>query len=92
LAPQESSLPGGEFPHNFNVVSAVQDVAAEKGVTPAQIAIAWVHAQGDDIISIPGTKRRKYLNENIKAVDIDFSPGELERLGAISARIIGERY
>jgi aryl-alcohol dehydrogenase-like predicted oxidoreductase len=80
------------FQHNFDVVRVVQDVAAEKGVTPAQIAIAWVHAQGDDIVSIPGTKRRKYLNENIKAVDIDFSPGELARLGAISARIIGERY
>jgi aryl-alcohol dehydrogenase-like predicted oxidoreductase len=80
------------FQHNLQVVSVVQEVADEKGVTPAQIALAWVHAQGDDIVSIPGTKRIKYLKENIKAVDIGFSPHELERLSSLSEHIIGERY
>ena len=55
---------------NQTIAANVERIAAEKGVTPAQIAIAWVLAQGDDIVPIPGTKRRKYLDENVAALDV----------------------
>jgi aryl-alcohol dehydrogenase-like predicted oxidoreductase len=62
---------------NQAIAENVKRIAAEKGVTPAQIAIAWVLAQGDDIVPIPGTKRRKYLDENVAALDVQLSDADL---------------
>jgi aryl-alcohol dehydrogenase-like predicted oxidoreductase len=76
---------------NMAIVEVVEALAAEKGATPAQLALAWVHAQGEDIVPIPGTKRRRYLEENVAALDISLSDEELGRLAAAgTAR--GERY
>ena len=58
----------------------VDQLAAAKGCTPAQIALAWVLAQGDNIVPIPGTKRRRYLEENVQAVDVTLDEAALERL------------
>ena len=69
----------------------VEALAATKGVTPAQLALAWVHAQGNDIVPIPGTKRRRYLEENIAALDIELTGDDLHRLEGI-AGAQGERY
>jgi aryl-alcohol dehydrogenase-like predicted oxidoreductase len=65
---------------NLDLVAEVEALAEEKGVTPSQLALAWVLARGDDIVPIPGTKRRTYLEENAAAVEIDLTPEEIERL------------
>jgi aryl-alcohol dehydrogenase-like predicted oxidoreductase len=65
---------------NLELVAAVEALAAEKGVTPSQLALAWVLSRGDDIVPIPGTKRRTYLEENAAAVGIELTPEEVERL------------
>ena len=74
---------GENFQKNLEVVAVVQQLAGEKGVTPSQLALAWVLAQGDDLMPIPGTKRVKYLEENVAALDVQFSPEELARIGAV---------
>ncbi|NDJ76670.1 MAG: aldo/keto reductase [Chloroflexi bacterium] len=78
--------------NNMAIVEEVKRIAADKGITPAQVAIAWVLAQGDDIIPIPGTKRRTYLEENAAASDITLTPGEIESLRAVGQRVQGDRY
>ena len=70
----------GNFQRNLALVDAVKDLAAAKGVTASQVALAWVLAQGEDIIPIPGTKRRSYLDQNIGALDVVLSPAELAEL------------
>lgn len=79
---------------NIEYVHRVESIAARKGTTPSQLALAWVLAQGDDIIPIPGTKRRKYLEQNVAAVDIQLSPEELDELNKAVPRgaIQGDRY
>ena len=67
-------------------------MADGRGVTPAQLALAWVLAQGKDIIPIPGTKRRRYLEENAAAVDIALTASELKELKAIFESVAGTRY
>ncbi|CRM01389.1 General stress protein 69 [Pseudomonas sp. 22 E 5] len=74
---------GENFTKNLQLVKQVQTLAADKGVTAGQLALAWVLAQGDFIIPIPGTKQRKYLEENVAAVSISLSPAELGALQAI---------
>ncbi|MCK6189149.1 aldo/keto reductase [Pseudomonas sp. EYE_354] len=74
---------GENFAKNLDLVKQVQTLAADKGVTAGQLALAWVLAQGDFIIPIPGTKQRKYLEENVAAVSITLSPAELAALAAI---------
>ncbi|WP_460060071.1 aldo/keto reductase [Pseudomonas sp. H2_H09] len=74
---------GENFTKNLHLVKQVQTLAADKGVTAGQLALAWVLAQGDFIIPIPGTKQRKYLEENVAAVSISLSPAELGALQAI---------
>src|SRR4029079_36063 len=71
---------GENFDANIRMVEALRGIAKRRGVTPAQLALAWVLAQGDDIVPIPGTKRRKYLEENIAAVDIALSAAELQEI------------
>jgi len=84
----------GNFAHNAAAVDRVQAVAAEVGVTPAQLALAWVLAQGDDIVPIPGTKRVRYLEENAAAAEIQLTPLELTRLADAVPKgsAAGERY
>ena len=69
-------------------------LAAEKGVTPGQLALAWVLAQGPDVVPIPGTKRRAYLEENVAAVDVELTAGDLDRLAAAvpPGSVAGTRY
>ena len=74
---------GENFTKNLQLVKQVQALASDKGVTAGQLALAWVLAQGDYIIPIPGTKQRKYLEENVAAVSISLSPTELAALDAI---------
>jgi len=73
---------GENFTRNHALVARVEAMAKARGVLPAQLAIAWVLAQGDDVIPIPGTKRRKYLEQNAAAVDIVLSPADLAELNA----------
>lgn len=77
---------------NAEIVAAVRAVAARYAATPAQIALAWVLAQGDDIVPIPGTKRVKYLEENVGAAAIALSAADLTELGALASRTAGPRY
>jgi aryl-alcohol dehydrogenase-like predicted oxidoreductase len=74
---------GENFAKNLQLVQQVQTLAADKGVTAGQLALAWALAQGDYIVPIPGTKQRKYLEENVAAVSIDLSPAELAALDAL---------
>lgn len=73
---------GANFARNLALVAQVKAIAAEAGCTPGQLALAWVLAQGDDIVPIPGTKRRKYLDENVAALDVKLRPAQLAALAA----------
>jgi aryl-alcohol dehydrogenase-like predicted oxidoreductase len=83
---------GENFARNREQVRKVEAIAAARGVKPSQIALAWVLAQGDDIIPIPGTKRRKYLEENAVAVDLKLTLPELKQLQAAFQSVAGTRY
>ena len=85
---------GENFDQNMKIVEAVQAVASAKAATPAQIALAWLLAQGPDIVPIPGTKRRSYLEENAGAANIELTPADLEKLEAAAPRGVakGARY
>jgi aryl-alcohol dehydrogenase-like predicted oxidoreductase len=74
---------GDNFARNLRLVDRVQALAADKGCTPAQLALAWVLAQGQDIIAIPGTKRRSRLDENLAALDVQLSADELTAINAV---------
>jgi aryl-alcohol dehydrogenase-like predicted oxidoreductase len=82
---------GDNLGANLAIVQQVAELANEKDVTPAQLALAWVHAQGEDVVPIPGTKRRRYLEDNVVAVDIELSADELERLDGLG-EAAGDRY
>jgi aryl-alcohol dehydrogenase-like predicted oxidoreductase len=71
---------GDNLDQNLKVVARLKEIANEKGITPSQLALAWVLAQGDDIVPIPGTKRRKYLEENIAAAGVKLSKSDLARI------------
>jgi aryl-alcohol dehydrogenase-like predicted oxidoreductase len=85
---------GENFAANAALVKTIEDIAAAKHATAAQIALAWVLAQGNDIVPIPGTKRRKYLEQNIAAADVTLTPAELEQLSTTFAHgaTQGNRY
>jgi aryl-alcohol dehydrogenase-like predicted oxidoreductase len=85
---------GENFQQNLKLVEWVEPLAAEKGCTPAQLAIAWVLAQGDDIVPIPGTKRRKYLEEDLGALDVRLTPTDLAKINELAPRGVaaGLRY
>jgi aryl-alcohol dehydrogenase-like predicted oxidoreductase len=85
---------GENFDANVRAASAVRDLAARKGSTPGQIALAWLLHKGPDIVPIPGTKRRKYLEENVAAADVRLTPNEMTALDAALApeRVVGPRY
>jgi aryl-alcohol dehydrogenase-like predicted oxidoreductase len=80
------------FEANRRIVDKVKEIAGEKGVTPAQLALAWVLAHGDDVAPIPGTKRRTYLEENAAAVDVELTADDLARIDAELPQAVGDRY
>ena len=85
---------GISWENNKKLVDEFSEFASAKNCTPAQLALAWVLAQGEDIIPIPGTKRIKYLEENAAAVDIDLTKDDLENLEKLVAKYpnVGQRY
>jgi aryl-alcohol dehydrogenase-like predicted oxidoreductase len=85
---------GKNFERNKMLVDRVGEIAAKKNCQPAQLALAWVLAQGDDIIPIPGTKQRKYLEQNAASVDIELTPEEIAMLNEIASpqAVAGARY
>lgn len=85
---------GENFQKNIDLVERVRQLATERAVTPSQLALAWVLAQGDDVVPIPGTKRLSYLKENIAAVDVRLSEADLKALdeAAPSGAAAGDRY
>jgi aryl-alcohol dehydrogenase-like predicted oxidoreductase len=85
---------GENFKRNLQIVDRVRELAGENDVTPAQLALAWVLHRGDDIVPIPGTKRRPYLEENVAASDIDLTEDDLRRLdeAAPPGQTAGDRY
>ena len=83
---------GENLETNLELAGKVKEIAAEKGVTPAQLAIAWVLAQGDDLVPIPGTKRRTYLEQNAGSLDVELTPDDLARIDAELPQPAGERY
>jgi len=74
---------GENFQRNLRLVSVIQDMAKEKNCTPSQLALAWVLAQGQDIVPIPGTKRIRYLEENVRALDVKLDPADLARIDKV---------
>ncbi|WP_238014058.1 aldo/keto reductase [Dactylosporangium sp. AC04546] len=85
---------GENFTRNLDLVAEVRSLAEDKGVTPAQLALAWVLAQGDDVVPIPGTKRRTYLEQNVASLDVSLTPDDLAALEklAIATDVAGTRY
>ena len=83
---------GDNLRANLRLADKVKEIAAEKGVTPAQLAIAWLLAQGDDIVPIPGTKRRTYLEQNAAAADVELTADDLARIDAELPETAGKRY
>jgi aryl-alcohol dehydrogenase-like predicted oxidoreductase len=85
---------GENFQRNLDLVEKVKEIAEEKGVTPSQLALAWVLARGEDIVPIPGTKRVRYLEENVKAVDVQLTDDDLRRIEEAFPKgaTAGDRY
>ena len=85
---------GENFEKNLDLVRKVEEIAREKGCTPAQLALAWVLAQGEDIVPIPGTKRRRRLEENVGALALTLAAADVRRIAAVAPKGVaaGERY
>jgi aryl-alcohol dehydrogenase-like predicted oxidoreductase len=85
---------GDNFRKNLDLVERIREIAAQKGCKPSQLALAWVLAQGEDIVPIPGTKRRVYLEENAAAASITLSPEDLKHIDAVApaGAALGDRY
>jgi aryl-alcohol dehydrogenase-like predicted oxidoreductase len=83
---------GENFQRNLELVAVIEQIASRKGVTPAQLALAWVMAQGDDIVPIPGTRRRSRLEENVGAVEIQLTPQERQEIATALPAVAGDRY
>jgi aryl-alcohol dehydrogenase-like predicted oxidoreductase len=91
---QSPRFQGENFEKNLELVRRIEELAAGKGCTPAQLALAWVLAQGPDVVPIPGTKRRKYLEENVAALDLGITPEDLRRIDEVAPKgaAAGTRY
>ncbi|MEA2779208.1 MAG: hypothetical protein QOK29_752 [Rhodospirillaceae bacterium] len=91
---QTPRFQGENFQRNLDLVATIEAMARRKGCTPAQLALAWVLAQGEDIVPIPGTKRRRYLEENLGALDVSLTPAELREIDeALPPGVaVGDRY
>src|SRR5437763_1951 len=85
---------GENLDKNVALVNRLEEIAKEKGCTPAQLALAWVLAQGDDIVPIPGTKRRKYLEQNVAALDVELTEADRQRIEEVAPKGVasGTRY
>jgi aryl-alcohol dehydrogenase-like predicted oxidoreductase len=83
---------GENLEHNLQLAQRVKEIAGEKGVTPGQLALAWVLSRGQSVLAIPGTKRVTYLEENVKAAEIELSHEESERIAAAIPAAAGDRY
>jgi aryl-alcohol dehydrogenase-like predicted oxidoreductase len=85
---------GGNFERNLELVRSVEELARAKACTPSQLALAWVLAQGSDVVPIPGTKRARFLEENLGALDVRLSAGDLSRIDAVlpPGSTSGDRY
>ena len=89
---QSPRFMGDNFTRNLELVAVIERMARRKGVTPAQLALAWVLAQGDDIVPIPGTRRRSRLEENVGAAQIGLTPEERQEIATALPVAAGERY
>jgi aryl-alcohol dehydrogenase-like predicted oxidoreductase len=91
---QSPRFKGENFRRNLDLVAKVEAIARRKGCTPGQLALAWVLAQGEDILPIPGTKRRRYLEENVGALEVELTLGELAEIDAAmpAGAAAGARY
>jgi aryl-alcohol dehydrogenase-like predicted oxidoreductase len=91
---QSPRFQGEHFDKNLELVKRVNEIAAEKDVTPGQLALSWLLPWGHDIVPIPGTKRREYHEENVVATDIQLSEEELRRIEEVTPKDVaaGERY
>jgi aryl-alcohol dehydrogenase-like predicted oxidoreductase len=85
-------LQGEHLERNYQIAAKVRQLADEKQCTPAQLALAWLLSQGEDVVPIPGTKHRAYLEENLAALEIELSPAELARIDAEVPQATGDRY
>jgi aryl-alcohol dehydrogenase-like predicted oxidoreductase len=85
---------GDNFTRNLELVEKIRQLSVEAGITPSQLALAWVLAQGEDIVPIPGTRRRRYIEENAAAVDLTLAPDLIEKLNGIFPpdAAAGDRY
>jgi aryl-alcohol dehydrogenase-like predicted oxidoreductase len=83
---------GENLKQNLKLAERVKELAEEKGITPGQLALAWVLSRGEQIVPIPGTKRRSYLEENLAAADVRLSAEESERIADAIPAAAGERY
>ena len=83
---------GENLERNLDLVAKVEELAAGKGVTPAQLALAWVLAQGEDIVAIPGTKRRTRLEENVAGADVELTADDLAQIADALPEVSGQRY
>ncbi len=91
---QNPRFQGENFQRNLELVAKVEEIAREKKVTPAQLALAWVLSRGKDVVPIPGTKHRKYLEENVGALQVKLTAKDLKRLEAVAPHgaAAGDRY
>jgi len=91
---QSPRFQGENFQANLALVRRIEEMAAEKGCRPAQLALAWVLAQGEDVVPIPGTKRRKYLEENVAALNVGLTAEDLRQIEALAPKGVaaGARY
>jgi len=85
---------GENFQKNLDLVARVEEIARRKKCSPSQLALAWVAAQGEDIVPLFGTKRRKYLDENLAALEVEITPADLEEIDEVAPKGVaaGERY
>jgi len=91
---QSPRFQGENFERNLDLVRRIEEIARSKGVTPAQLAIAWVLSQGDDIVPIPGSKSIGHLEENIAAVDLELTAADLAQIDEVAPKgvAVGDRY
>ena len=91
---QAPRFQGENFQRNLDLVARIEAIAARKGCTPGQLALAWVMARGEDVVPIPGTKRRRYLEENVAAAEISLTMGDLAEVDAAmpTGAAAGDRY
>ena len=85
---------GENFQRNLDLVERVEEIARRKNCRPAQLALAWLLAQGADVVPIPGTKQRRYLEENIRSLQVDLTPSDLEQIEEVAPKGVaaGDRY